>query len=179
MRFEDARNYKKQIKHLYRTAFPSNERAPLPLLFHRSDNGRDSFFAVLDNDEFIGLVYTIQTEKMLYVFFLAVTEDKRGKGYGSKIIHIIKKMYPEKVITLLIEDTTDKNADNLSQRLNRLKFYESNDFKQLNIKINEAGVNYELLGTATTITKNDFLALMKDYLGIVLFKIIYRKNYLK
>ena len=72
MQFSDARKYKKQIKRLYRTAFPANERAPLFLLFRRTDNGRDSFWAVVDEEKFVGLVYTISTAKMVYVFFLAV-----------------------------------------------------------------------------------------------------------
>lgn len=175
MKFTDARHYKKQIKDLYKSAFPRNERAPLSFLFHRTNNGRDFFYAVVDNGEFIGLVYIIAGEKFVYVFFLAVSEEKRGNGYGSKIIDEIKALYPNRVIALVIEDTTDKSADNLEQRISRLKFYEANGFKQLNIKVNEAGIVYELLGTEATITQADFLELMKNYFGAFLFKIIYRK----
>ena len=176
MEFADARKYKKQIKHLYKSAFPRNERAPLPLLFHRTDNGKDYFYAVIDKSEFIGLVYTIITEKLVYVFFLAVTEDKRGMGYGTKILDSIKEMYPNRAVILLIEDTKDKNADNIDERIKRLGFYEANGFKQLNISINEAGVAYELLGTEGFVTQADFLDIMKDYVGAFLFKIIYRKT---
>lgn len=175
MDFTDAMNYKKEIKHLYKSAFPRNERAPLSFLFHRTNNGRDSFYAVVDNGEFIGLVYTIAAEKLVYVFFLAVSEEKRGSGYGSKILEAIKALYPSRVITLAIEDTTDISADNYKQRIKRLKFYESNGFKQLHIKVNEAGVVYELLGTENSITQADYLSLMKNYFGAFLFKIIYRK----
>ena len=179
MNFEDARKYKKQIKSLYKSAFPRNERAPLPLLFYRTDNGRDSFYAAVDNGAFIGLVYTIQTKKMVYVFFLAVAEDLRGKGYGSKILNMIKETYPNQAVTLLIEDTGDLTADNIDERIKRLKFYEENGFVRLDAKVNEAGVVYELLGTKANVTQTDFLALMKDYLGTFLFKIIYRKTKFK
>ncbi len=176
MQFSDARKYKKQIRNLYKSAFPANERAPLFLLFRRTDNGRDSFYAVLDNNKFIGLTYTISTKTVVYVFFLAVTEENRGAGYGSKILDSIKKMHSDKTVILLIEDTDNQNADNLDERIRRLEFYKRNGFKQLHIKINEAGVDYELMGTDTTVTLSDFLALMKDYLGAFLFKIIYRKT---
>lgn len=172
----DARKYKKQIKKLYKSAFPREERAPLSFLFHRTGNGRDSFYAVVDNDEFVGLVYTIGIEKLVYVFFLAVVEDKRGNGYGSRILQTIRNLYPDCVITLAIEDTADRSAENFEQRIKRLKFYEANGFKQLHIKINEAGVDYELLGTENTVTQADFLAMMKNYFGSILFKIIYRKT---
>ena len=176
MEFCDAGKHKKEIKKLYKTAFPRNERAPLPLLFKRTNNGRDSFYAVLENGEFLGLVYTIAAEKMVYVFFLAVKEEKRGRGYGTRILEKIRETNPHKIIALLIEDTEDVTAKNFDERIKRLEFYESNGFKRLNIKINEAGVAYELLGTDLNITQADFLFLMKNWLGIFLFKIIYRKT---
>ncbi len=91
MQFEDARKYKKQIKKLYKSAFPRNERAPFSLLIRQTDNGRDNFFAVVEESEFIGLVYSISTEKLVYVFFLAVEEANRGKGYGSIILKKLRK----------------------------------------------------------------------------------------
>ncbi len=179
MQFSDARKYKKQIKKLYRSAFPANERAPLFILFKRTDNGRDSFYAVVDDEKFIGLVYTISTAKLVYVFFLAVAEEMRGKGYGSKILAQLKETYSDKTVCLMIEDTEEHDAANIDERMNRLRFYKRNGFERLYIKINEAGVNYELLGTDTSVTQTDFLAMMKDWLGSFLFRIIYRKMKLK
>ena len=178
MEFLDAKNYKKEIKKLYRTAFPKNERAPLFLLFKRTNNGRDSFYAVSDNKEFVGLIYTISTRKLTYVFFLAVKEEMRGKGYGSKILDKIKKDSVNKTVILMIEDTEKEDCDNIKERLERLRFYEKNGFKKLMIKINEAGVDYELLGTELNVTQADFLNLMKDYVGSLLFKYLYRKTIL-
>ena len=176
MKLVDARKYRKEVKQLYISAFPKEERAPFSLLMHRVNNGRDSFYAVEDNNEFVGLVYTIRKEKLVYVFFLAVAEEKRGMGYGTRILRCIRRMNPGCVISLMIEDTEDKNADNYEQRIGRLGFYQANGFKQLHVKINEAGVGYELLGTDTTVTQADFLALMKDYTGALLYKFLYRKT---
>lgn len=176
MQFTDARKYKKQVKKLYKSAFPFYERAPLSLLMKRTDNGRDSFHAILEENSFIGLIYTIASEKMVYVFFFAITDENRGKGYGSKVLEEIRKMHGGKPITLMIEDTEEKNAKNMDERIRRLKFYERNGFQRLCIKINEAGVRYELLGTDNSVTQADFLALMKEYIGGFLFKIIYIKT---
>ncbi len=175
MKFVNAKNYRKEIRRLYRNAFPANERAPLFMLYHHAKNERNSFFAVEDNGEFIGLVYTIKTDKMAYVFFLAVEENKRGKGYGTKILDMIKNKYSDYAIALMIEDTHIEDVDNYQERINRLDFYKKNGFNELNIKIKEAGVDYELLGTESTVTQGDFLELMKGFLGDFLFKVIYRK----
>jgi len=174
IKFENARNYKKQIKHLYRTAFPKEERAPLFFLFQKARQKNNSFYAIVDNEEFVGLVYTIETEKMVYVFFFAIEEAKRGKGYGTKVLSLIKEMYPDRAVTLEIEDTADKDADNYTQRINRLGFYQRNGFKQLQIRVNEAGVVFELLSTEEGITREEFLGLMKNFLGATLFRFVYR-----
>ena len=110
------------------------------------------------------------------VFFLAIEEEKRGKGYGTEVLKELRKMYPDLAISLMIEDPEETDAENLNERINRLKFYERNGFQRLSIKINEAGVNYELLGTEDTVTQADFLMMMKDYVGALLFKILYRKT---
>lgn len=175
MQFLDARKYKKQIKKLYRSAFPAKERAPLIMLFKKTKYDRYNFYSIVNDDEFIGLVYTMEAEKMVYVFFFAITQENRGKGYGTKALECIKKMHPDKAVALMIEDTTDTSAPNIEERINRLGFYERNGFERLGIHINEAGVDYELLGTDKTITRDDFLNMMRAYVGSFLFKILYRK----
>ena len=179
LRFENAKKYKKQIKHLYETAFPKEERAPLFVLYYKTKDAKNNFYAVVDDDEFVGLSYTIQDKGMVYVFFLAIVEEKRGQGYGSEVLSTLKDMYPDQVITLMIEDTEDTAADNYAQRINRLGFYKKNGFKQLHIHINEVGVEYELLGTETGITQAQFLSLMRNYIGGFLYKFIYRKTKLE
>ena len=146
------------------------------LLYHKAKSGKASFYASVDNGEFVGFAYVIQSDKMVYVFFLAVEEDKRGMGYGSKILAKIKEMYPDKTVTLEIEDTAKKDADNYDERIKRLEFYKRNGFFQLDIRVVEAGVGFELLGTKPVALKKDFLTLMKNYLGLVLFKYVYKNN---
>jgi GNAT superfamily N-acetyltransferase len=177
MKFADARKYKKEIKKLYREAFPADERAPLFLLFKRTDNGRDKFSAILDdNNNFTGLIYTISTDRLKYVFFFAITNENRGKGYGTEVLKKLREENSEKTVILMIEDPELENAPNTIERVKRLEFYEKNGFLRLGIKINEAGVAYELLGTQNNVKQSDFLMLMKDWGGAFLFKILYRKT---
>lgn len=176
MQLADSKNYKKQIKKLYNTAFPKCEQTPFVFLFRKTKDARNTFYAVLDNDEFVGLTYIIQGERIVYVFYLAIEEKHRGKGYGSVVLTLIKKKYPDKVITLAIEDTAEMDAPNYAERISRLEFYKRNGFQQLGIRTNEVGVVYELLGTKTGITQADFLDLMKNYMGAFVFRFVYRKT---
>lgn len=175
MEFVNAKEYKNKVRRLYRSAFPANERAPFWMMLSKTKDANNNFHAVTDNSNFIGLVYTIKSDNAVYVFFLAVDENKRGNGYGTKILEMIKNRHPDLPVMLMIEDTDIKDADNYEERLSRLEFYKKNGFKQLHIKIIEAGVNYELLGTEDTITLDNFFEIMKSFLGGFLFKIIYRK----
>ena len=177
--FEEAKKYKKEIKKLYREAFPADERAPFFMLLKRTEREENSFYAITDENGFSGLVYTMKSEKVIYIFFLAVLSQKRGKGYGTEILSKIRNMNPDRAVILMIEDTGITDAPNYEERIDRLGFYKKNGFYQLGIKINEAGVNYELLGTNRNVVLEDFLSIMKKFLGKLLFKYIYRKMKIK
>ncbi len=46
----------------------------------------------------ISLVYTINAENFVSVFFLAVKKEHQGKGYGSKMMHYSQKRGHKKEI---------------------------------------------------------------------------------
>ena len=175
IRLEDAKKYRKQIKKLYRAAFPKEERAPLFTLYYKTKKENYNFYAIVEEEEFAGLIYTMEDGGIVYVFFFAIVDEKRGQGYGSKVLSMIKDMYPDRTVTLMIEDMRETEADNYEQRVRRLNFYERNGFTQLHIHIIEAGVRYELLGTQTGVTQADFLRLMRNYLGGLLYRFIYKE----
>lgn len=179
MKFTDARKYKKEVNSLYKTAFPREERAPLPFLYQRMQKGQGAFYAVTDKDEFIGLVYIISIGKLAYVFYLAIRESKRGQGYGTKILGTLKKKYKDYTLILNIEDPGEPNAPNPEERRNRLHFYEENGFQDLHIRTVEAGVTYELLGTKKAVTQADYLQLMKSYMGSLLFEFVFKDTALQ
>lgn len=174
MEFVNYKAYRKQVKNLYKSAFPYDERFPMPFLYWKARGKDNNFCAVLDKGEFVGLSYTVESENFLYVYYLAVIEEARNKGLGSKILAKIKEENPNRTITLAVEDTEVKDAPNYEMRLRRLEFYRRNGFERLNMKINEAGVWLELLGTDDTVNYDEFIALMKKFLGRILFRIIYK-----
>ena len=176
MQFVDAIKYKKEVEELYVSAFPKDERAPIKLLYKRLNRKENKFYAIEENGEFIGLVYLITKGDIAYIFFFAIVEDKRGQGYGTRTLSLIKEMYKNYRICLMIEDTNIVNSFNYNERIKRLHFYVKNGFKQLNVKVNEAGVDYELLSTGSSVTQKEFLSLMRSYVNWLLYKILYRKT---
>ena len=117
MKYVDAGKYKKEIRHLYRASFPVRERNPLPLLYRKMRSGKVNFRAVLDENRFIGFIYVIERETFAYLYYLAITPKERGKGYGSRILQGLKRMYHGKTLTLSIENPDEEGVTNQVERI--------------------------------------------------------------
>ena len=55
------------------------------------------------------------------------------------------------------------------------RYYERNGFKDLNMKLKEASVTYDLLGIGGTVDAKEYERLMGKYLGKLLSKLITMK----
>ncbi len=133
--------YSSNTRSLYESAFPEEERPPFSILLGMKNN---TLYMVVENDTFIGLIDTAKYQDQLYIFFLAIEPSMQSKGYGTQILKDIVAKNPEKRIYLSIE-TMDPKADNYSQRLQRLAFYERNGFFRTGESFDEFGVTYDLL----------------------------------
>ena len=121
---------KEDVSPLYLSAFPENERPPLEYFYHSLNEYKENhLFAYYENDEFIGFSYISLYEDICYIFFLAVSPQKRNMGYGSKIIDLIKNKYKDYVLLLVYEEV-DKKYDDYLFRKKREEFYTRNGFKE-------------------------------------------------
>lgn len=143
---KDNKQCNKDIKKLYKQAFPKEEKAPY-------------------------------YKDIVFVFYLAIDEKLRGQGYGSKILNSIKSKYNNHRIILNIEEI-DKSSNNYEQRVKRKEFYRKNGFYDLNYTIKEVGLIYEMMcynKENKEVSKEEYMELMKNYFGNILFKYVYRK----
>ncbi|MDO4443228.1 MAG: GNAT family N-acetyltransferase [Slackia sp.] len=115
------------VKQLYQTAFPVEQRVPFWSLRLRSGMNGLELSAYYDQDTFVGFVNLIESDDAVYIYYLAVADDLRGKGYGAQILDDLKRRHPGKTIALDIE-APDQNADNPRQRAARRSFYLRNGF---------------------------------------------------
>ena len=141
--YKDNKDIKGVITPLYLSAFPASERPPLRYFYLRLEAHKENdLYAYYDNDEFIGFSYLTIYKDICYIFFLAVSPEKRNKGYGSKILSDIKENNKDKVIMLCYEEV-DKKYKDYDSRLKRKEFYKRNGFKDNKLKTNEYGVVFE------------------------------------
>lgn len=166
----------KQIKELYIKAFPADERAPFWLLRRKACRGKAEMLTANENGKFIGFVYIVTHKDLAYLFYLAVSSNERGKGYGTAILDRIKEHYKGKRIFLAREEL-DKTFDNYDKRLKRCKFYQKNGFENLPLKIKEASVTYDVMGIGGSINPGEYALLIKNWLGKLFFSIIPMKMF--
>ena len=117
------------ISSLYEDAFPDDEKAPFDSLISRAKKDNVDFIGYYDKDEFIGFTYLIHDDHLHYIFYFAIREEYRNKGYGTRILNILKEKYKDETIFFEIE-TIDQNADNYLERKRRKEFYLRNGFKE-------------------------------------------------
>jgi len=133
-----------KIKSLYCTALPAEERMPFFWIYSKRKRKNVSFFNIYDGDEWAGFVYFSHNKDLIYVWFFAIDENARSKGYGSAVLAEIKRLYPDFRIVLGVE-MIDENAENNAQRIKRKRFYERNGFRETDYMLQYRDLKVEFL----------------------------------
>ena len=151
----------KKIRTLYKSAFPRKERFPNAVLRMMELFKIIKALAFYDGNQLCGFSYLIVQEKAVFIMYLAVNDELRGKGYGSEILKCIKSKYPDKTIILDIEEL-NQQAKNYEQRIRRVQFYKRNGFFQTNLYFTMRGVRYEIMSADAAFTESDYNEFWKN-----------------
>lgn len=166
-----ARDDYKNIRRLYKSAFPKEERAPFFLLKRKVSRGNADVLIAGEHGEFMGFVYVVCYKDLVYLFYFAVDDKCRGRGFGSNILRLLKEKYGGKRI-FLAREQLDENADNYGQRIKRHEFYLRNGFKDLPCHIREGNVIYDVMGIGGNVTSNEYDELITAWGGKMVKKMI-------
>ena len=150
-----------QVNSLAREAFPPEEYLAPESLVEMSRADNFDFFALTDDDAFIGFM-VVQTHKDLaYLFFLAVDPSCRAKGYGSRAIETLRALYPGKKQVVDFE-MPDSAAPNNEQRMRRRQFYLRNGYRETGLFLSYLGVDYEVFCMGGEFEPQAFKDMMKE-----------------
>ncbi len=162
----------RQIAALYKTAFPADERAPFWLLKRKALQGRAQMLAAYDAGQFAGFTYLVIYRDLVYLFYFAIDDARRGKGYGSAVLQALRREYPEQRIFLAREQLDDQ-AENAAQRRTRHQFYLANGFADWPCQIKEASVIYDVMGMGgDNVTPQEYQALIEGWCGSLMRRLI-------
>ena len=168
----------KEFKDLYRKHivkdFPKDERPNLKRFRKRMLEKKEETY--IFEEEGIAMGYCIIDEIQEYVLvaFLAVFENKRGKGIGTKILKEIENKYQNKKgILLEVEDPDfSKSEEENKLRQRRIHFYERANFKIVeDLKIKLFGVNFRIMVSGKNFSNTqEIREEMKYFYGTILNK---------
>jgi len=138
------------VADLYDFAFPKVEREKMENIMkvsEKTDFGELS--VVLDGEDRVGLLYLLFLKDLVYIYYLAIDPGHRCMGYGSEVLSMIKGMYPGRRFALGCE-APDEHANNNEERLERMRFYERNGFRDTGRRTSWDGVTYAQLEIGRT-----------------------------
>ena len=152
-----------QVKALYESAFPANERIPMKHLL--DDKIKREFWAFFDKDSFCGFSNSISHGDITNIVYFAVVPELRCRGYGSQILQAIREKHPNSRIVVDIEVEEDSKDDEELERRNRRRdFYQRNGFEASPFEYHWQGEHYRLLSAGGTVTEKEFRDFWKEIL---------------
>lgn len=108
-------------------AFPYEERRDAIDQIECFKNPYFNFFEILDGDTPVGFISPWIFDNFIFIEHIAIDQDKRSKGYGSKTIELIKETYKKSIIL-------EAEAPVSAQQIKRIDFY-----KRLGFCVNDYG----------------------------------------
>jgi len=159
-----------QIKQLYQSAFPKQERASLAFLINQTKKDTVRFDAFYDDDVFVGFTYTISFGGVTYLWYLAISSEIRSKGYGSQIMQQLREIYPNNRIVLNLE-VQDEFASDSEVKKKRKEFYMRNDYTTSEYSCTFNGNHLDVMSAGGNVTVNEFLSIFKHYFGPLMYVI--------
>ena len=146
--------YLEETIRLYKDAFPSNERRPLDPLIN--DPKREGVvYAVLKDDLYIGFIVLLSHKTITHILYFATEEKYRDRGFGRKILELVKEAFPDHRIIADLEEP-DEHSFNNDQRLKRMKFYLRNGYRQTDIEYEWRDEKYVILVNGDYISEQEF-----------------------
>ncbi len=116
------------VNALAKEAFPPAEYLEPKKIIEMSEEIELDFWALYDEQKFVGFMTVFLYEDISYLFFLAIDGKSRSKGYGSKALAELEKKYPryQQVVDL---EMVEEGSSNNEQRITRRKFYIRNGYR--------------------------------------------------
>ena len=108
---------------IYKEAFSKKERVSRWVFFFLMMRNKGEFYAIKSNlnSPVIGMTFICPTDKLTFIFYLAIAKAYQNQGYGHQVLDEIKKKYTNTIFL-----NAHKLESEIDQR--RLDFYHDNSF---------------------------------------------------
>lgn len=143
-------------------AFPLSERMSFEEIFAFASDTNTDVLGIYDEGTPVGFAVLLKNKECGYLYFLAIDQHQRSKGYGSAAIRQMMKRYPELQLVLDFEMIDEKSRNN-DQRIRRKNFYLQNGFHETGCCTMLYDERFEVVCSGESLRKNA----LKDLLRIL------------
>lgn len=151
-----------QLRTLYETAFPQDERIPWTDLMELIFSMQLDFSAYYEGEELIGLTIVQQRKAFNWFWYFAVPAHLRGQGIGQQILSLLIDKYRDSMNVMDMESSRQE-CDNAEQRKRRYGFYLRNGFRDTNVYRRYGDIEMTILMNGEgTFTMNDWDDIMRE-----------------
>ena len=153
---------KAKIKEIYTYSFLKEDRMPFWLMLTMAKMKNTEFLSFHDEDTLCGFVYMATVNNLTFIMFLAVDQNIRSSGYGSRILNKIQSIHPNNKIIVSIQ-RCDEDAKDIEERLRRRQFYADNGFIQTGYLVELANKKQEVLIKNGEFDADEFSCFFRKY----------------
>ncbi len=155
------------IDEVNKEAFPPGEFMATELQARLCGEGRLELLAVYDGENFAGFTTVFPARRLAYVFFLAIHPSMRSKGYGARVLELIRERYPDRMVVLDIEPL-EEGGEDYAIRLRRKQFYLRNGFLESGYHLKYLGLKFEILYAAPgTFDLDEYRSMMMEIRAMI------------
>ena len=152
-----------ELRYLYESAFPKEERIPYDELKRLLGVMPIDFMTYYDGDMFVGLTMVLNRTDFNWGWYFAVREELRGIGYGQQILTALKAKYADRQLVIDIESPEQICCNNVEQRRRRYEFYKRNGFRDTQTAKSFEGIDYTILQLGDgTFTQSDYDSIIDE-----------------
>lgn len=155
--------YKAQVRKLYESAFPPEEKKPFERMEALAEEGKMELTAIVD-EQWVGLAFFMVSEKTVILDYFAVSTKLRGGGYGGKAVRMIMERFRDKKLIFEIE-MQDEKAVNAQERARRKAFYLRNGMRETGVFANVYQTDFELLTADGKLDYQEYEGMLRFMLG--------------
>ena len=154
----------RELKKLYKSAFPKEERKPFALIKRMKQRGYCDVLSFHEDGNFLGLAITVFYENDVLIDYFAVNEKKRGLGLGTKMLGILLNQYKTSRVFLEVERPYPKKQG-FDTKLKRKSFYLKQGFCDTGVAIRLFGVEFDLLSFGGELTFEEYYSFYLNVVG--------------
>ena len=134
-------------------SFPASEKA--------CASGKSRLF---EGELWVGFAYLVHSGDLAYLFFFAIDEKERGKGFGTAAVKAMIEYYKGKRLFLALENWLEE-CSNPEERVKRHNFYLNCGLQDLPYKLRELKMVYAIMGSGGKVEPEEYKPMMDSYFG--------------